>query len=61
LLVLEEVVADELLLVVDVLLGPVADDHVVDALVRVARDLRVLAHDLQVVLEGALPVQLLGR
>ena len=30
LLVLEEVVADELLLVVDVLLGPVADDHVVE-------------------------------
>ena len=58
LLVLEEVVADELLLVVDVLLGPVADDHVVEALVRVARDLRPLADDRQVVLEAALPVQL---
>ena len=54
-LVLEEVVADELLLVVDVLLGPVADDHVVDALERVARDLRPLADDLQVILERALP------
>ena len=54
-LVLEEVVADELLLVVDVLLGAVADDHVVDALERVARDLRALADDLEVVLEGAFP------
>jgi hypothetical protein len=59
LLVLEEVVADELLLVVDVLLGPVADDHVVEALVRVARDLRPLTDELQVLFEGPLPVELL--
>ena len=59
LLVLEEVVADQLLLVVDVLFLAVRQDHVVDALERGARDLRVLADDLQVVLEGAVPVQLL--
>ncbi len=55
LLVLEEVVANELLLVVRVLLDAVPDDHVVRALERVARDLRVLPDDLEVVLEGALP------
>src|SRR5262249_27547967 len=54
-LVLEEVVADELLLVVGVLLDPVADDHVVRALEGVARDLRVLTDDVEVVLERALP------
>ena len=59
LLVLEEVVADQLLLVVDVLFLSIRQDHVVDALERGARDLRVLAHDLQVVLERAGPVQLL--
>ena len=58
-LVLEEVVTDELLLVVDVLLGAVAHDHVVEALVRVARDLRPLTNDRQVLLERALPMQLL--
>ncbi len=58
LLVLEEVVTDELLLVVDVLLGPVADDHVVKPLVRVARHLRLFANDSQVLLEAAFPVQL---
>jgi hypothetical protein len=54
-LVLEEVVADELLLVVGVLLGPVPDDHVVGALEGVARHLRLLAHDREVFLEGTLP------
>jgi hypothetical protein len=52
----EEVVADELLLVVEVLRLPVRQDHVVDALVGRPRDLGVLPHDLEVVLERAFPV-----
>ncbi len=58
LLVLEEVVADQPLLVVDVLFLAVRQDHVVDALEGEARDGRVLADDGQVVLERAGPVQL---
>jgi len=54
-LVAEEVVPNQLLLVVDVLLGAVGDHHVVDALERVARDLRALTNDGQVVFEAALP------
>ena len=54
-LVAEELVADELLLVVDVLLDAVRQHHVVQALVRVARDLRVPADELEVVLEATLP------
>jgi CrcB protein len=54
-LVLEEVVADQLLLVVDVLFGAVADDHVVDALERVTSDLGPRANDLQVVFERPFP------
>ena len=55
-LVLEEVVADQALLVVDVLFLPVGQDHVVHALVRGARDLRVLANELEVLLERTGPV-----
>ncbi len=58
-LVVEEVVADQPLLVVDVLRLPVAEDHVVDALEGRAGDARVLTHDLQVVLERPVPVELL--
>jgi hypothetical protein len=58
-LVVEEVVADEPLLVVDVFRLPVAEDHVVDALEGRAGDARVLTDDLQVFLERSLPVQLL--
>jgi hypothetical protein len=54
-LVAEEVVTDQLLLVVDVLLGAVRDHHVVQALKRIARDLRPFAHDVQVLLETAFP------
>jgi hypothetical protein len=54
-LVFEEVVTDELLLVVDVLLGAVTDDHVVNALERVTGHLWTLAHDLEVVFEGTFP------
>src|SRR6185369_12221795 len=57
-LVAEEVVADELLLVVDVLRLPVAEDHVVDPLEGGAGHPRVLANQIQVVLEAPLPVQL---
>src|SRR6185369_4254185 len=57
-LVLEEVVADEPLLVVDVLFLPVGQDHVVNALEGRAGDRGVLAHQRQVVLEAAGPVQL---
>ncbi len=59
LLVLEEVVADQLLLVVDVLFLPVRQHHVVDALERRSRDLRVLSYDGEIILERARPVQLL--
>ena len=53
LLVLEEVVADQPLLVVDVLFLPVRQDHVVDALERgAARHDGVLADDVQVLLEA---------
>ncbi len=54
-LVLEEVVPNELLLVVGVLLGPVANDHVVDPLERVARDLRGLADELEIIFERPFP------
>ena len=57
-LVLEEVVADEPLLVVDVLFLAVGQDHVVDALERGAGHRRVLADQVEVVLEGARPVEL---
>ncbi len=57
-LVAEEVVANELLLAVDVLLGPEAHDHVVDPLERVARHLGPLTDDLEVVVEGAFPGQI---
>jgi hypothetical protein len=59
LLVLEEVVADDPLLVVDVLLLAVRQDHVVHALVGGPGDLGVLPDDLEVVLERAFPVELL--
>src|SRR5262249_55962770 len=57
-LIAEEVVADELLLVVDVLRLPVAEDHVVDPLEGGARHPRVLPDEVEVVLEAPLPVQL---
>src|SRR5690606_26071830 len=56
-LVPKEVVADQLLLVVDVLLGTVRNDHVVDALKRVPGHLGPLTYDAQVVFERSLPRQ----
>jgi hypothetical protein len=56
--VAEKVVADELLLVVDVLFRSVRHHHVVQALKRGARRLRALADELQVVLEAAFPRQI---
>ena len=57
--VVEELVADELLLVDDDLLGPVAEDHVVDALVGGPGHLGVAADDVEIFGEGAVPVFLL--
>ena len=54
-LVEEEVVARELLLVVEVFALTVRGDHVVDALEGGPRDLGALPDDLQVVLETPLP------
>jgi hypothetical protein len=57
-LVAEELVADQLLLVVDVLLDTVRQHHVVQSLVRVTGGVRVLANQLEVLLEGAFPGEL---
>ena len=57
--ILEELVADQLLLVDDDLLGAVADDHVVDPLVGGPRDLGIVLHDVEILGERAGPVFLL--
>src|SRR5690606_33585293 len=59
LLVAEEVEPTQLLLVVDVLLDPVRQHHVVDTLKRIAGNPRVLPHQVEVLLEAALPVKFL--
>ena len=51
----KEVVSDELLLVVDVFLGPEGQHHVVDTLECISRHLRALGDYLQVVFETAFP------
>ncbi len=51
----EEPVAGDLLLVLVHLLGAVRQDHVVQPLVGGARDLGVLAHDVEVLLEASPP------
>jgi hypothetical protein len=55
--VVEEPVVDDLLLVVDVLLGAVRDEHVVEPLMRSACDSGVVPHQVEVFLEGPRPVQ----
>jgi hypothetical protein len=55
-LVVEEVVVDDFFLVLEVVPRPFGQDHVVDALEGGARHPRVMAHDLQVVLETPFPV-----
>jgi len=55
----EEVVADEVVLEEAVFLPAVRQDHVVDALEGVARDLWTLGDEVHVVPERALPVVLL--
>src|ERR1019366_8316868 len=55
--VLEEIEAHQALLVVEVLLLSVGQDHVVDALKRGARYAGILADDRQIFLERALPRQ----
>jgi len=57
--VLEELEADVLLLVDDDLLGAVAEDHVVEALIGAPGDLGVTADDIEIFGEGAVPVLLL--
>ena len=55
---LKKGIANEALLVIDVLFLAVADDHVVEALEGVACDLGTLPDDPEVVLEGPFPVQI---
>jgi len=55
--VVEELVMDDLLLLLDDLLGPVRHDHVIHPLKCRAGDLRALGHDIQVVLKTPLPIQ----
>jgi hypothetical protein len=54
----EEPVANDLLLVLEHLLGAVREDHVIQALIGRPRDLRVLAHDVEILVERAFPVDL---
>ena len=56
--VFEEVEAHQALLVVQVFLGAIGQNHVVHALERRARHGRILADDAKVFFEGALPRQL---
>ncbi len=57
--ILEELVARQFFLVDGDLVHAVAEDHVVDALVRGARDFGVGPHDVQIFAERAVPVFLL--
>ncbi len=54
--ILEELVAEHLLLVDHDLLGAVADDHVVDPLVGRPGDLGIALHDIEILGERAGPV-----
>src|SRR5256885_7299675 len=54
----EELETRDLLLVFVYLLGAVANDHVVETLIRRARHLGVLADDVEVFVETSLPVLL---
>ena len=55
----EEAVARDLLLVLDVLLDAVREDHVVNPLERVPRDARTVLNELEIVLERSFPIQFL--
>jgi hypothetical protein len=57
--IVEELVANELLLVDDDLLGAEAEDHVVEPLVRIPRDLRIPGDDVEILGERSGPVLLL--
>ena len=54
----EELEAGDFLLVLVHLLGAVRDDHVVKPLIRGARHLGMLKHNIQILLERPVPVQL---
>src|SRR5437667_4291828 len=55
----EEAVARDLLLVLDVLLHAVRQEHVVDPLERIPRDPRSFLNEPEIVLEGSFPIQFL--
>ena len=58
-MVLEEVIAYQLLLVIDVFFLAMCQNHVVYSLKRVAGNARVPADDVEIVLEAAFPMELL--
>ncbi len=55
----EEAVARDLLLVLDVFLDAVREDHVVNPLERVPRHARIFLDELEIVLERSFPIQFL--
>ena len=55
----EEAVARDLLLVLDVFLDAVREDHVVNPLERIPRDARIFLDELEIVLERSFPIQFL--
>src|SRR4030095_11264509 len=55
----EEAIARHFLLMLDMLLHSVHQDHVVNPLERVSRDPAVLLKEPEIVLEGTLPIQFL--
>jgi hypothetical protein len=57
--VVEEAIADHLAFVLAVFFHPVRHDHVVHALERGTGDPRVLNDEIEILVEGSLPVQLL--
>jgi hypothetical protein len=57
--VAEEAAARDLLLVFEVVVHPVREDHVVDPLERIPRDPRIILDQFEVVLKRALPIEFL--
>ena len=57
--IVEELVASDFVFIDDHLLGPLAEDHLVDALVGGPGDRGVIADDIEVISEAAVPVFLL--
>ena len=59
LFVAEEAIARDLLLVLDILLGAIRQDHVVNPLERVPRHAWILLNQLEIILQGSFPIQFL--